>query len=115
MSMFQLQYKNNSKTHTLDLELNNYQHARDLFDSLFDGELFEIREFVHQDSTNVKDDLNYIHSKTVQLKSFDNQIKSIRIPKIKKNVTDLVMENLIFSKLKFNGKKPKSLKITTKF
>lgn len=111
---FQLQYKNNSKTHTTNIETVNYQTARNFFDDMFDGELFEIREYQHEDDTEKKDDGDYVKYKSIFLRGQGDSFCSFKIPKVKKNIDDDYILKSIPKMFKVNGKKPLSAKITTK-
>jgi hypothetical protein len=114
MSEFQVQYKYNSKTHTLNLYSSSYQKVRDFVQEIIGGEITEIREFVHTDNTIQNDNNNYVHSKTITLAN-DMGLKSLRIPKIKKSVTDEQLFQLVRLHLKHYDKKVESAKIATKF
>lgn len=111
---YQVQYKANSKTHTLNLSAQSWQHARDFALELINGEITEIREFVHTDDTKKDDDNNYIPYKTLVLRN-ERGIHSLRIPKVKKSVDDPFIESLAFNHLKLQNKRLNSIKITTKF
>ena len=114
MSSFQVQYKTNSQTHTINLSSDSWQKVRDFAKDLINGEITEIREFIHEDITVKKDDKDYIHSKTLTLKN-ELAYVSLRIPKIKKTLTDNMLNDLVFSHLQIKNKKPDSVKIATKF
>lgn len=106
---YQLQYANQSKTHTSNIETANYQNARNLFDDMFDGELLEIREFQHEDKTIKKDDGNYI--KNLKIMLFDNDTtNTFRIPKMKKSISESQVVTLFSNLVKINGLKPKKVK-----
>lgn len=111
---YQLQYANQSKTHTSNIETANYQNARNLFDDLFDGELLEIREFQHENKTIKKDDGNYIKYASIFYRGENGVYSSFKIPKLKKTVTDSFLLELFSKSVKINGKKPLSARITTK-
>lgn len=112
---YQLQYANQSKTHTSNIETANYQNARNLFDDLFDGELLEIREFQHENKTIKKDDGDYIKYKSIFYRGENGVYSSFKIPKVKKNITDDFILSLFSSTVKILNKKPLSAQITTKF
>ncbi|RXJ82649.1 hypothetical protein [Arcobacter sp. F2176] len=114
MPKFQIQYKYNSKTHTMNLDSDSWQKARDFALTMINGEITDIREFVHEDNRVIKDDKDYVHSKTLTLKN-DVGFNSLRIPKIKKSVNDILIQNLVFNHLLINNKKINSIKIATKF
>lgn len=114
MTKYQVQYKLNSKTHTMNLYSDSWQKVRDFAQTLISGEITEIREFVHEDNRTIKDDKDYIHSKTLSMIN-DNGYISLRIPKIKKTVTDQLIETLVFNTVSIHNKKVNSVKITTKY
>lgn len=108
--IFQLQYKTQSKTFTSNLDVANYQNARDFFENLIVGELYEIREFVHIDNTIKKDDGNYKGYAKVRLSLGNNYNYSLKVPKLKK--TTLLTQSLVENSLRINGKKPTRVDIS---
>lgn len=114
MPFFQVQYKTNSQTHTINLSCDDWQKARDFAQDIINGEITEIREFLYEDTRIKKDDKDYIHSKTITMKNEYGYI-SLRISKIKKSIEDNVLTQLVFNHLQIRSKKPDSVKISTKF
>ena len=112
--IFQVQYKINSKTYTINLPSFRGDLLRDFVSTIINGEITEIREFIHEDSTIKKDDKDYIHSKTLTLKN-DLSLQSVRIPKIKKSLDDNELQNLISNPLLVQKTSINSVKIATKF
>lgn len=96
--MFQVQYKRDSKTYTEDFYSDSYDKVKDFFENVIDGELIEIRKYVHLDTTVKKDDGDYVKrvgSYIVQ----DSYAVSFSLPKVKKSLKDGWYQNLIVSNL----------------
>lgn len=116
MSKFQLVYSINSKTQTIELFADTYDKIKDMFDILFVGVLLEIREIVHEDKTIIKDDKDYIHSANIKVFSSDRKFfNSFKIPKLKKNITDIQLENLVLLNIKINNLKPDIIQISKNY
>lgn len=109
MNKFQLVFKLESKTHHIELEADTYQSCRDIFDTLFCGELVEIRKILHTDNTIKKDDGDYYKYAKVAIKKDSNFYQSLRIPKIKKS--NPLNESLVKSTLTLEGLKPDFVEI----
>lgn len=84
MPKFQIQYKCNSKTHTINLDSDSWQKARDFALTIINGEITEIRQFVHEDNRIKKDDKDYISYKSIFIKDNTSSFSSFKIPKVKK-------------------------------
>lgn len=116
MSKFQVVYSINSKTQTIELFADTYDKIKDMFDILFVGVLLEIREIVHEDKTIIKDDKDYIHSANIKVFSSDRKFfNSFKIPKLKKNITDIQLENLVLLNIKINNLKPDIIQISKNY
>ena len=111
MPQFQVQYKYNSKTHTINLTSDSWQKVRDFAQELINGEITEIREFIHQDDTVKKDDGDYKNRLNIVLYN-DGFQNAFRLSKIKKNIDEKEALNLASNFLKFRGKTPNSIKIS---
>lgn len=114
MPQFQVQYKYNSKTHTINLTSDSWQKVRDFAQELINGEITEIREFVHQDDTVKKDDGDYVSYSSFFIKDDKDAFSSFKIPKVKKNLTNLQLEDFLKNHIKINSKTPHSVKISSK-
>lgn len=114
MPQFQVQYKTNSQTHTINVSSDSWQKVRDFAKEIINGEITEIREFLEEDNRIKKDDKDYVHSKTITMKNEYGYV-SLRVPKIKKSLDDNVLQNLVFNHLQIKNKKVDSVKIATKF
>ncbi len=116
MSKFQVVYSINSKTQTIELFADTYDKIKDMFDILFVGELLEIREVVHEDKTIIKDDKDYIHSANVKVLTADRKfLNSFKIPKLRKNITDVQLETLVLLNIKINNLKPDIIQISKNY
>ncbi len=114
MPKYQVQYKNNSKTINIILETKSHVEIIDLFKDLINAELTEIREIVYENNKYPKDDGKYIKYMKVTFR--DNDIsRTIKIPKIKQNISDKEFEKYCLQFLKFKRKTPKFIKISTQF
>uniref|UniRef100_UPI0040488E4F hypothetical protein n=1 Tax=Aliarcobacter sp. TaxID=2321116 RepID=UPI0040488E4F len=109
MNKYQLVYKLESKTHHTELQADSYQSVRDVFDNLMCGELVEIREILHTDTTIKKDDGDYFKYAKVSMKKGINLYQSMRIPKIKKSNT--LTETLVKNLFTLEGIKPDFVQI----
>lgn len=112
---YQLQYKANSKTHTVNLELLKEENVHVFFDDIFDGELTEARKFVFERSSNKKDDGNYIKYYSALMLSDNGASISVNIPKIKKGLSFDSFQNILKSYIKIGSKKPSFIKISSKY
>lgn len=102
-NLYQVQYKRNSKTYTEEFYADSYQKVKDFFETIIDGELLEIRKYVHLDNSIKKDDGDYL--KRMSLYITDNKFHfSASIPKIKKNLEVDDLKELITNNLNFHGK-----------
>lgn len=111
--LFQVQYKRDSKTYTEDFYSDSYDKVKDFFENVIDGELIEIRKYVHLDTTVKKDDGDYVKrvgSYMVQ----DSYAVSFSLPKVKKSLKDVDIKNLIVSNLQIYNKniEKDSIKLT---
>lgn len=111
--LYQVQYKRDSKTYTENFYSDSYDKVKDFFDAVVDGELIEIRKYVHNDTTVKRDDGDYtnrVGSYIVQ----DGYSISFSIPKVKKSLDDSQIKNLIVANLQIHNKNidSKSIKLT---
>ncbi|MDD2896914.1 MAG: hypothetical protein PHG81_12930 [Aliarcobacter sp.] len=101
--LFQVQYKRDSKTYTEDFYSDSYEKVKDFFDAVIDGELIEIRKYVHLDTTVKKDDGDYVKRVNFYF-SLDGGAFSSSIPKVKKDVGPIMFKELIKQNLNYNNK-----------
>lgn len=98
--LFQVQYKRDSKTYTEDFYSDSYEKVKDFFENVIDGELIEIRKYVHLDTTVKKDDGDYRKRMSIYVQD-DTYFFSASIPKINKflndsQIKDYIKQNLVF-------------------
>ena len=98
--LYQVQYKRDSKTYTEDFYSDSVDKVKDFFENVIDGELIEIRKYVHLDTTVVKDDGDYRKRMSLYV-SDDSYYFSASIPKIKKSLTDSQIKDLIIQNLNY--------------
>jgi cytochrome oxidase Cu insertion factor (SCO1/SenC/PrrC family) len=104
---FQILYQLNSKSNHSILEADSFQNVKQVFNDLMVGELLEIREYVHEDLKNKKDDKNYIHSATFRITSLNKYfINSFRVPKIKKTLDQNQLVQYVHNFIKLNSVNP---------
>jgi len=103
-NLYQVQYKRDSKTHTENYYANDYRTVKEIFENTIGGELLEIRKFEYYSSSIVKDDGNY-HKAVNLFVTNDDASMSIKLPKVKKNLSHYDILNLVQTNLTFNGKK----------
>jgi len=115
MPKYQIQYKNNSKTFTETLEAKSHIEIIDLFKSLINAELTEIREVVYTNNTYPKDDGDYIKSVSCLVKNKNQQFYSFKIPKMSKTISETQLQSLVKSYIKIGNKTPYSMKINQNF
>lgn len=116
MPKFQLTYSVNSKTQYSELSADSFQIVKDVFYSLNVGELLEIREIVYADTRIIKDDKDYIHSANIKIYSKDKlHLNSFRIPKVKKIINEIELQNLVLLNVKINHLKPEIIQTTFNF
>lgn len=101
--LFQVQYKRDSKTYTEDFYSDSYEKVKDFFEAVIDGELIEIRKYVHLDTTIKKDDGDYRKRMSVYI-SDDTHFFAASIPKINKTLSELQIKDLIKQNLNFYNK-----------
>lgn len=101
--LYQVQYKRDSKTYTEDFYSDSYEKVKQFFDSVIDGELIEIRKYVHLDTTLKKDDGDYTKRIGVYFTQ-EGHAFSVSIPKIRKNLSDSEIKNFLVSNLDINNK-----------
>lgn len=103
-NMYQVQYKRNSKTYTENFYSDSWLKVKDVAESIIDGEITEVRKFVHYDSTVKKDDVTDYH-KSVYCSITNNEAYSkFSLPKVKKSVGHTQLLELIKGNIKFKGK-----------
>lgn len=103
-NLFQVQYKRNSKTYVEKFYSDSWLKVKDVAESIIDGEITEIRKFVHYDSTVRKDDVKDYH-KSVYCNITNNEAYSkFSLPKVKKSVDYKQLISLLKLNLKFKGK-----------
>jgi len=114
-NLYQVQYKRNSKTYTENFYGNSWQDIRDLAISLIDGEVTEIRKFVHHDSTIKKDTgSNYFKSCSFTLDNSE-MYRTYKIPKVKHNIPHDVLVEHFANAFTLKGKSPKKDEIYIKY
>ncbi len=111
MPKYQIQFKNNSKTFTDTLEANSHVEIIDLFKSLINAELTEIREVVYTNNTYPIDDGDYIKGKKIYMTNNKGFSRTVKVPKVKKTIEDEKIEELAFLYLKMNDKSINKLTI----
>lgn len=116
MPQYQVTYSNNSKTQYVELHADNPEIIKNTIDLLISGELLEIREIVHEDKTIIEDDKNYIHSANIKIFTSDrNYFNSFKIPKLKKTINDIELQNYVISNIRLNGLIPEKIQITKNY
>ena len=100
--LFQVQYKRDSKTYTEDFYSDSYDKVKDFFENVIDGELIEIRKYVHLDTTVKKDDADYVKRVSMYVDGKDTKMLS-SLPKIKKDIPHDALLNLIVDNLNVNN------------
>lgn len=101
--LYQVQYKRNSKTYTEQFYSDSYLKVKEFFENCIDGELVEIRKYVHLDTTVVEDDGNYRKRMSLYT-SDDTHFFSASIPKIRKSLSDSQIKDLIQQNLNYYNK-----------
>lgn len=102
-NLYQVQYKRNSKTYTEDFYANSYNDVKQFFINVVDGELMEIRKYVHLDTTIKKDDLDYRKRMSIYV-SDSKYYFTASIPKIKREFKTEELKTIIQSSLKYYNK-----------
>ncbi len=101
--LYQVQYKRDSKTYTEDFYSDSVDKVKDFFENVIDGELIEIRKYVHLDTTVIKDDGDYRKRMSFYVSSCGDAF-SASIPKIRKSLNDSQIKDLIKENLNFYNK-----------
>ena len=114
MPLFQVQYKTNSQTHTINLSSDSWQKGRDFAQDVISGEITEIREFIHEDNRFKKDDGDYTPYISLFIKNDSGAFRSVKVPKVKRNLTNEFIQGLILSHLKIHNLKPHSVIFSSK-
>lgn len=107
---YQVTYKNNNKTHYGDFEADNYNDILNFFDKIVGAVVLEIREYVYENKIkNIT--LTDMKNQNFIFKAFneDNSMIDVKIPLIKKNLSEDFICNFIKTNLKINNKKIKSI------
>ncbi|MFY9090287.1 hypothetical protein [Arcobacter aquimarinus] len=100
--LYQVQYKKNSKTYTEEFYSDSYQKVKDFFENVINGELIEIRKYVHLDTAVIKDDGDY-HKRVNLYVNNDDSFLSISLPKIKKDIKHNHLLELISDTIKIKS------------
>lgn len=115
MPLFQIQLKKATKTITENIEANDYKDVLEYYYNLSTCEVIEIREWLEKKNTIKKDDGDYIKSVSLVLRSSSNESLRFRLPKLKKNVDEKELDNIIISNLTVGNKKPNRIEKTYTF
>ena len=115
MPKYQVQYKNNSQVFRDNIHAQSEVQIINLFQDLINAELLEIREYVYENKHYPKDDGNYIKSVSCSMTSELGFLFNLKIPKMKRNITQSRLTQFILDYVKINNKKPKTLKISHNF
>jgi len=103
-NMYQIQYKRNSKTYIENFYGKDWESIYSVADKLIDGEITEIRKFVHYDDNIKKDDgVGYFKSVTALLYS-DDGYRSLKIPKVDISISHDQLSEDISNTFKVFGK-----------
>jgi len=103
-NLFQVQYKRNSKTYIENFYSKKWEDVFSIAKTLIDGEITEIRKFVHYDPKNKKDDgVGYYKSVTVSLFSEDGY-RTLKIPKVSHDIPHDELITNISNTFKVHGK-----------
>lgn len=102
-NLYQVQYSRDSKTYTEDFYSDSYEKVKDFFEKIMDGELLEIRKYVHFDKTIKKDDSDYINRVNVYFDDTDVKASFV-LPKVKKSLLHDQLLELIKNGLKIGNK-----------
>lgn len=107
---YQVTYKNNNKTHYGDFEADNYSDILNFFDKIVGAVVLEIREYVYENKIkNIT--LNELKNQNFIFKAFNenNSMIDMKIPLIKKNLSEDFICNFIKTNLKINNKQIKNI------
>lgn len=99
-----------SKVDTQDFYADSYHDVLEFFE-LSSAEVIEISEYLYESNKVVEDDRNY--TPYVKFNSLESYTFSLRIPKVKKNITDQELVMLLRDSIFHNGKPLGRLKITS--
>lgn len=114
--LYQVQYQRNSKTYVEEFYSDSYQKVKDFFESTIDGELLEIRKYVHLDTTVKKDEGDYVKRCSFYIYDDKYQFSSF-VPKLNKNFKPEIFKDLIVQNLTLNNKNidRDKIKLTLKY
>jgi hypothetical protein len=114
-NLYQVQYRRNSRTYTVDYHGLSWQHIRDLAESLIDGEITEIRKYVHHDPTVKKDTQNNYYNSVSCYMSSEDRYRSVKIPKIKHTIKHSELLDQVKNTFKVHGDTVDINNISTKY
>jgi len=106
MPLFQVQLKKGTKTITENVEANDYKDVLEYYYKLSTCEVIEIREWLEKKNTIKKDDGDYIDSVSIVIKNNFKDSSRFRLPKVKRNISDKDLDNIIQTSLTVENKKP---------
>lgn len=112
---YQLLYKINSKTHHIELQAKDSQTVIDFFTNVLQRDLEEVRHHQHKDTRTKIDDGDYVKYKSCFIKNKQNEISTIKVPKVKKSINDIEFDKLVLNTFYIGSQKVNSLSVTTKF
>ena len=101
-NLYQVQYTRNSKTYVEDFYFSSYDKVKSFFETCIDGELLEIRKYVHTDNTVKKDDGLYFKRISFYITNANSFFGS-SIPKIKKTISIITFKQLLLTNLTFKN------------
>ncbi|BFU77180.1 hypothetical protein ALC152_03950 [Arcobacter sp. 15-2] len=81
-NLYQVQYKRNGKTRLASFYSSNWETIKDVAKTIIDGEITEIRKYIHHDTSNKKDDNNSFKSVNIYM-SKNDKYRSFKIPYVK--------------------------------
>ena len=94
MALYQATYKQNSRTHSSNIEASSVESVKQIFKALTSSSLFEIKEYLYVSNSSFMDRLssdnnNYRGNAKISVYfKDDSRPVFLRIPKIKKTVSD---------------------------
>lgn len=112
---YQVTYNNNNKTHYGDFEANNHIDLLKFFDLVVGAEVLEIREYVFED-INKNISISDLRNQNFIFKAYneDNVLLDVKIPLIKRNLSESFITDFIKNNIKIKSKKIKSLTFSYK-
>lgn len=102
---YQVVYESDTKTFYSDVEASHHSSILEFFENVIGATVTEVREYVYEDNKKVKDLSDNFRKSVVINMSNEKGYINLKLPKIKKTISENELSNLIRKHIKIHGNK----------